>query len=231
MRKKPTAHSRVRKHELSHKMKALAASALAKEIGYLRVEVLPHTHIFDTLPTQSFSANRIVRSNDELFLIEQGLIEIWHTRHDLLIKELTAGVLFGDMPMLGQTMLGTKAITGRAGARVKVMDLYAAKEWIKAAPVTIVENLGHRLAGIENEYYRSRFQLADSRIAAALLELAGDGSHVLGQTHEALGEKIGVYRETVTITLDAMKLEKLIEIGRKRITILDKRALKELSEL
>ena len=73
--------------------------------------------------------------------------------------------------------------------------------------------------------------MTDSRIAAVLLELAGEDSHVLGLTHEELGEKLGVYRETVTLTLDTMKREKLIEIGRKRISLLDKKALRELSEL
>jgi hypothetical protein len=40
-----------------------------------------------------------------------------------------------------------------------------------------------------------------------------------------------VYRETVTNVLDALKSERIIEVGRKRLTILNKRALVELSEL
>jgi CRP-like cAMP-binding protein len=231
MRKKTTAHSRVKKHDLTDKMKSLAASALAREVGYLRFEELPETRFFDTLPTRSLGANRIIRGKDELLLVRRGLVEIWHTRHDLLVKKLTAGALFGDMPLLGQTMLGTKAITGPEGASVAVMDIHKAKEWIKAAPVSILEKIGNRLACINIEYYRSRFQLSDSRIAAVLIEKAGEGSHILGLTHEAIGEQIGVYRETVTITLDAMRLEKLIDVGRKKITILDKSALRELSEL
>ncbi|HVG18957.1 MAG TPA: helix-turn-helix domain-containing protein [Blastocatellia bacterium] len=42
---------------------------------------------------------------------------------------------------------------------------------------------------------------------------------------------IGVYRETVTNVLDEMKSERMIEVGRKRVRILNKRALGELSEL
>lgn len=212
-------------------MKALAASALAKKIGYLRAEDLPDTQIFETLPTQTLSAHRIIRSNDELFLLKEGVVEIWHTQHDFMVKELSPGALFGEIPLLGQSMLGTKAITGTAGATVAVMDLRTAKEWIKAAPISIIESIGYRLADIEAAHYRSRFQLADSRIAALLLELAGEGSTALGVTHEEIGEKIGLYRETVTIILDAMKLDRLVETGRKRITIRDKRALRELSEL
>jgi CRP-like cAMP-binding protein len=222
---------RTRKRELTQKMKTLAASALAQKIGYLRVKDLPDARFFETLPTQSFNAHRIIRGNDELFLLKEGAVEIWHTQHDFLVKEITPGLLFGEMPLLGQAMLGTKAITGAAGATVAVMDLNKAREWIKAASISIVEKIGCRLADVEAEHYRSHFQLVDSRIAALLLELAGEGSTVQGLTHDEIGEKIGVYRETVTIVLDGMKRDRLIEIGRKSITMLNKRALSELSEL
>jgi hypothetical protein len=97
MSKQPKILNRVRRHERSQGMKALAASALAQKIGYLRVEELPHTHIFESLPAQSFSANRIIRGTDKLFLLRHGSVEIWHTAHDTLVKELQPGVLFGDM--------------------------------------------------------------------------------------------------------------------------------------
>jgi CRP-like cAMP-binding protein len=148
-----------------------------------------------------------------------------------MVKRLEAGRLFGEMPFLGQALLGTMAISGTEGATVAVMDVEAAKEWIKSDPVPILGKIGYRLAEVEAEHYRSRFQLADSRIASFLLELAGEGSTVLGLTHDEIGQRIGLYRETVTIVLDAMKMDRLVEIGRKRITILDKRALRELSEL
>jgi CRP-like cAMP-binding protein len=231
MSKRPSVLKAIRKHTLTERTKSLAAFALAQKIGYLRLEDFPDTHIFETLPTQSFNPNRILRFKNELLLVKHGLVEIWHTHHDYMVKKLEAGALFGDMPLLGQAILGTKAISGTVGATVAVMNVEAAMEWIKSDPVSIFERLGYRLAEVETEHYRSRFQLADSRIAALLLGIAGEGSTVLGLTHEEIGERIGLYRETVTITLDAMKMDRLIEIGRKRITILDKRALRELSEL
>jgi CRP/FNR family transcriptional regulator, cyclic AMP receptor protein len=231
MSKRQTALSTVRRHEFTNKMKSLAASALAQNIGYLKIGDLPDSRIFESLPTRSFDAHRIIRSNDELFLIQAGVVEIWHTHHDFMVKELTAGALFGEMPLLGQTMLGAKAITGPTGAKIAMMNLATAKEWIKTAPLSIIEKIGQRLAATETAHYRARFQLADSRVAAALLDLAGEGSTIEGVTHEEIGEKIGLYRETVTIVLDAMKKDRLVAIGRKKIAILDKRALIELSEL
>jgi CRP/FNR family transcriptional regulator, cyclic AMP receptor protein len=87
------------------------------------------------------------------------------------------------------------------------------------------------LRSIQTEHYRVGFQTTDSRLAALLLELTGESSIVAGYGHEELSQRLGVYRETVTMTMREMKESKLIEVGRKRIAILNKKALQELSEL
>jgi len=60
---------------------------------------------------------------------------------------------------------------------------------------------------------------------------AGAASTVKGYTQEDLAEQVAAYRETVTNAIHQMKANGFIEVGRKRITIVDKRALRELSEL
>ncbi len=231
MSRKLTIKHGVRKHARTERMKALAASALAQKVGYLRVEDFPQTDLFDTLPTESFDSRRVIGCEDKLLVIKHGLVEIWHKRDAKLVKTLTPGALFGELSLVGQSMLRTKAIAGTPGATVAVMDEVAALRWGEQDLARMMRVIGSRLARIEDEHYRSRFQLADSRIAALLLELAGKRSMITGVTHEEIGERLGLYRETVTTMLDAMKLDRLIEIGRKRVTILDRRALRELSEL
>ncbi|HEX5735699.1 MAG TPA: Crp/Fnr family transcriptional regulator [Blastocatellia bacterium] len=203
----------------------MAVSVLAQKIGYLRIDNFP-----ESLPTQSYSPHRIIRCKDELFIVKEGVVEIWHTRYDKLVKELKPGVMFGDMPPLGQTLLGTKAIAGKTGATLSVMDIRTAKKWVESNP-SIYSKLGQRLYDIETEHYKSRFQLADSRLATFLLDTAGQGSTINGLTHEKIGERLGLIRETVTVILNAMKSDKLIEVQKKKITILDKRTLREMSEL
>lgn len=146
------------------------------------------------------------------------------------MKKLGVGSLFGEMPLLGQTMVVTRAITGQAGATVAVMDAEQARELIRANPVAVVEQLGPRLAAADVDYYRAQFQPLLSRMAALLLELAGEGSTVEGIRQEAIGEKIGSRREPIANRLLVMKTKKLIEVGRNRITILNREALQELSE-
>jgi CRP-like cAMP-binding protein len=220
-----------RKHLLTGRLRELSASTIARKIGYLRADDFPNPGFFDTLPARSFSPHRIISCKDQVLIVKRGLVEIWHTHHDYLVKKLTTGTLFGEMSLLGQTMLVTKAISGEAGATVAVMDVKAAKRWLESDSIPIVEKLGPRLAQSDEQHYRALFQTADSRIAALLLKLAGEGAIIEGMTQNEIGEKLGIYRETVAHILNAMKMDKLVDVGRMRIRISDKRALNELAEL
>ena len=212
-------------------MKNLAATALAKKIGYLKIEDFPKSNVLAAIPSRDYKPDRVIHCAGLLCLVSGGSVQIRHARHDYPVKELTGGALFGAIPLLGQTMLGTKAVAGARGARVSIISADKAREWIKADPVAIFKKLGARLAFIEDEHYRAGYQLADSRIAALLLELARGRSVIKGWTHEKIGERLGLYRETVTVILDTMKLDNLIAISRMEITILDKKAMRDLSEL
>jgi CRP-like cAMP-binding protein len=128
-------------------------------------------------------------------------------------------------------MYGCQAIASSNGITLGLMNLELITERAKENPIEILEKIGPRLVSIETEHYRVGFQTTDVRLAALLLELTGENSIVGGYGHEELSQRLGVYRETVTMTMREMKESKLIEVGRKRITILNKKALQELSEL
>lgn len=217
-------------HNRTDRMKTLAAMTLGRNIGYLKAESLPGVGIFDDLQTRTYSANRPIRLKDELALIRQGTIEIRHAGYNKLARTLSAGTLFGEMALLGQSLFGTKVVSGPQGVTFTVMNAEQAQEWVEQQKFALLELIGARLIRVEAELYRSRFQFADSRIATLLLELAGTGTTVSGPTQGELGQMIGIYRETVTNTLGAMKADGLIEVGRRTITLLDKKRLRELSE-
>jgi CRP-like cAMP-binding protein len=207
-----------KRHTLSEKKKILAAKSLAQKIGYLKLEI-------PDLPTRTFSAHRIVRPKDEVFVIQQGVIEIWNTHHDILVTELGEKSSFGELPYLGQTMLGTQAIAGAAGVTLGVIDSERARE------LNLLEDIGPRLAQLQVEHYRVQFQTTDARLAALLLDLAGEGELITGLTQEDLAQQLGAYRETVTNVIQVMKKDKLMQMSRMKITILNKKGLKELSQL
>jgi CRP/FNR family cyclic AMP-dependent transcriptional regulator len=209
---------------LTEKRKALASRMLAQKIGYLKIDT-------PELPTESFRAHRIIRPNNQLFVVQEGVVEIWHTAQDMFVTSLEAGRVFGELPLLGQTMLDCRAIAGSGGVIVGVMDTSLVTEWINSNPLPILQEIGPHLAHVESEHYRATFQAIESRLAGLLLNLAGEESSVTGFTQGDLAARLATYRETVTNVMDSLREDRLIEIGRKRITILNKNALKELSEL
>jgi CRP-like cAMP-binding protein len=217
-----------KKKGFSNKTKSLAAATLAQKIGYLKTGNFP-PNFFENLPTQTFNAHKVIRPQDELFVIKEGVVEVWHSHHDILVTKLGVDSVFGDLSLLGQSMFGTQAISG--GTKLGVMNLELLTERIRGNPITVLEEIGPRLIRAETEHYRTAFQTTDARLAAVLLELAGEASEVKGLGHEQLSQCLGVYRETVTTTVRSMKDKKLIRVGRKKIMILNKRALRELSEL
>lgn len=105
---------------------------------------------------------------------------MWHTHHDILVKQLPSGTLFGEMRLLGQTMVTTQAQASDAGAVVAVMSLEQVRELIQANALPLAEKLYPRLASVYIEHYRASFQRVESRLAALLLEMVGDDSIVKG---------------------------------------------------
>ena len=218
-----------RKHLHTERKTALIVKALAQKIGYLQEEDFPDSTGLAALPGHRYHPDQIIKCKDALCFVIGGSVQIRH--HDHFVKSLRAGALFGDMALLGQTMLGCEATAGVEGALIGVMDVDAAREWLISNSLAVVNNIGPRLASLETEHYRANFQLADHRIAALLLQLAGKNSVVNGWSHENIGESLGLYRETVTVILDTMKADKLIAVDRLKLILLNKRALREMAEL
>ena len=94
--------------------------------------------------------------------------------------------------------------------------------------VRLIQVLNERLQEAEERLHESAFMTMPARTAALLLRLAEDSNEVRGLTHQDLADMLGVYRETVTATLDKLKQDHLLEIGRKRITLTNRTALEDL---
>jgi len=230
--KNKTGKRRRKRHGLTNQTKELAASALTDKVGYLQVKDFPNTKLFDNLLTRSYGPHKVIRCKDnELLLVTRGMVEVWHKQHDMLVKKLVIGALFGEMPLLGQTMVVTQAISGEAGAMIAVMNEEQVSQLIEAAPIAIAKQLYPRLAAAEADHYRARFQQVGPRLAALILNLAGKGTSIEGLTQRELGQRIGVLRETASVALADMKAGKLIAIKRKETIILDRKALEELSQM
>jgi CRP/FNR family cyclic AMP-dependent transcriptional regulator len=176
-------------------------------------------------------------TSEVLFLLKQGRVQLYRISPDgkkLMIATAGPGTVFGEMTLIGQGMHNTFA-EAIEDCVLCVMSRDDVERLLVTKPkvaLRIFEALGNRLREAEARLQEIAFKGIPARLASLLLQLAEEqGSDtVTGLTHQDLGEQIGTYRETTTQTLNTFKAEQLIDIGRKRITILDQEGLRHVAE-
>jgi len=176
-------------------------------------------------------------TSEVLFLLKQGRVQLYRISPDgkkLVIATIGPGAVFGEMALIGQGMHNTFA-EAVEDCVMCVMSRGDVERLLITKPkvaLRIFEVLGKRLKDAEIRLEEIAFKGIPARLASLLLSLSAErGSDTIsGLTHQDLGEQIGTYRETTTQTLNAFKAEGLIDISRKRITILDREGLRRVAE-
>jgi CRP/FNR family cyclic AMP-dependent transcriptional regulator len=176
-------------------------------------------------------------TSEVLFMLKKGQIQLYRISPDgkkLVIATLGPGAIFGEMALIGQGMHNSFAEATEDSA-ILVMNRDDVERLLMTKPnvaLRIVEVLGKRLKEAEVRFEEIAFKGIPARLASLLLQLADreESDTITGLTHQDLGEQIGTYRETTTQTLNTFKAEGLIDIGRKRIRILDRRGLERIAE-
>ncbi|PYP85870.1 MAG: hypothetical protein DMF61_15020 [Blastocatellia bacterium AA13] len=209
----------------------LRAARLAQTVGSIQIEPFSHRPTFDRFPKQDFAPNHVIPCDGILCAIERGRVQIRHARDKYMVKTLTIGAVFGEMPEMGQTMLLTEAVAGSSGVTVTTMNPIQAWQWITRNPHWLIKTIGVRLYELEADLYRVEWQRTESRVAALLLKLAGDGGVIEGLSQDKLGEMLGVQREIVASIVTKLRNCGAVSTGLRKITILDKAALNAMSDL
>jgi len=221
---------------MEDKLNYLADVDLFRDLTERDVADLDHVTTITSMPR-----GRVFYQPDDisevLFLIRQGRVQLYRISPEgkkLVIATLGSGAVFGEMALLGQQMHNTFA-EALEDCQIVVMSRTDLERLILAKPIVglrMLEITGRRLSEAEERLDDMAFKGIPARLASLLLRLAADrGADVItGLTHQDLAETIGTYRETATQVLNDMKAEGLIQIGRKRIDILDPARLQALAE-
>jgi CRP-like cAMP-binding protein len=186
-------------------------------------------------------AGRIFYMPDEtgevLFLLKKGRVQLYRISLDgkkLVVATLGPGAVFGELSLIGQGMHNTFAeaiddcllcVMGRADVERLILSK-------PRVALRFLEFTGRRLQEAERRLEETAFKSIPARLASLLLRLTEEqsGDTITGYTHQLLGEMLGTYRETTTQTLNEFKGRGLLEIGRKRIEILDRDGLANIAE-
>ena len=166
-----------------------------------------------------------------LFILKRGEVAISRVSPEgkkLIVETLGPGTIFGEMAIIGQRMHQTFA-EALTECLICVMSRTDVEKLMLADPrvaMRLVRTLSERLAQAEARIEEIAFKSAPARLASLLLRIATEtdwhGRRMLdGLTHQQLAELTGTHRETVTLTLNQFKKAGLVEISRRRITLLD----------
>lgn len=173
-------------------------------------------------------------SSEVLFILKKGRVQISRMAEDgrkLTIAILEPGAIFGEMPMLSQSMQDSTA-EALDDCTICIMSRHDLESMVTTNPhvaLNIIHNLAARVHDLESRLEMQAFQSVAERLAATLLRLAGDGNEIVGASHQQIGETIGASRETVTRTLGDFRAQGLIELARAHIVIRDRPGLEALS--
>ena len=92
----------------------------------------------------------------------------------------------------------------------------------------LMQAIGRRVVEAEDRLERMAFSTISSRLAALLLELAGESAAApMKATHQELADMLGTWRETVSKTLQELRRRGIVSSGRRTVTILDEGRLRQ----
>ncbi len=172
----------------------------------------------------------------EMFLLRQGRVELYHvTRHGkrFQLAVMLPGTFFGEMSMLQQAPRFATAEVIRE-AQVAAIDRGDAEQIIREQPdfaLYVIKELSRRLQVTDLRLVSLAYHDVTTRLATELLHLSRqEHAMLLPITHQELGERSGLLRETVTKTLDTFQEEGLVELHRGKISLRNVAGLEALLE-
>ena len=178
-------------------------------------------------------------SGEVLFLLKKGRVQLYRIAPNgkkLVVATLGPGAIFGEMSLVGQGMHNSFAESVDE-CLLCVMSRSDVERLVREKPEVafrFVEAMGNRLTQLESQLEDIAFKSIPARLAMLLLSLdeeQGGTGVVNGFTHQDFSEMLGTYRETITQTLNDLKADGVVEIGRKKVILLDKAALQAIAEL
>ncbi|GIV74944.1 MULTISPECIES: Crp/Fnr family transcriptional regulator [Caldilinea] len=194
---------------------------------------------FDKVITvQRVERGQVVASPEELashmYVLMSGKVNLLCTNNEgrrLVIATLEPGAIFGEGALNGVVDPNVFAEAAE-DCQVWVIPRSEARNMTMQYPILgwgMLQTYGMRLMQVENSLEDVAYKKLPERLAALLIELDQDGSGVIkGVSHQALADRLGTYRETVSAILRDFKRQGLVELGYRRIKLLDVETLRDI---
>jgi len=175
---------------------------------------------------------------DSVYWIERGRVKLSRVSPDgrvLSLRHHCSGDMFGEDCMSGWEQRCDHAESMEA-TRLRFMPAEAFRllldselEFARA----VLERISRRAREMDQLYAEAVFRPVRGRIAAGLLRLyhlERPGGRTIRVTHQEVANLAGSTRETTTSVLHSLREAGLVEIGNRRVTLLDLEALRRAAQ-
>ena len=171
----------------------------------------------------------------QMFVLMKGRAYMVCTNNEgrrLVIATLESGAVFGEGALINP---GEANAFAEAAEDVTVWTIPAAeaRDMTIQYPILgwgMLQTYGRRLLQVENSLEDVAYKKLPERLAALLITLGEqfDGM-IQGISHQALADRLGTYRETVSAILRDFKRQDLVTLGYRRIELIDIETLKDIA--
>ena len=175
--------------------------------------------------------------SDSLHLVSAGRLAVRVTtpRGDTAtLKVLSRGDYFGEVSLLdGREARRTASVVALEPAETHSLSAKAFRDLREHHPqvqTLVLSLMARRIEELSDRLVEAMYSSLDERVVRRLLELAtvyaeGPGPVVIPLTQDHLAELVGAARPSVNVVLQRLVAQRVIELGRGRITLLDRAAL------
>lgn len=183
------------------------------------------------LEMHSFRAGQVIARPEDLgrslYILMNGRARLLRRNAEgrrLVLATLEPGAIFGEGALLGGADPDTFA-EAIQNCTLWALPALSARELTQRHPILgwgLLQTFGKRLAQVEDHLEDVAYKHLPERLAALLLDLAGRKKVTIsGTSHQSLADTLGTYRETVSAILRGFKKEGWVDLGYRRIHILD----------
>ncbi len=188
------------------------------------------------LSTRKFDRGDLIATPDDLsskmYLLMSGHVHLVVTNNEgrrLVIATLEPGAIFGEGALANAADPNVVAEAADTST-LWIIPAGEARNLTMQYPILgwgMLQTYGQRLVQVENSLEDVAYKKLPERLASLLIDLAEDVTNVIkGISHQALADYLGTYRETVSAILRDFKRQGLVELGYRRIHLLDMEELK-----
>jgi CRP-like cAMP-binding protein len=176
---------------------------------------------------------------DSLFFVNSGTVKIGVSSADgrgAVFNFIDPGEIFGEIALLDGLARTADAISN-TNCELLVINRRDFLPFLRSQPLLaakLIELLCARLRWISDHVEQVIFPDLSGRLAKALIRLtdkhSGTSDPKITITQQEIGEMVGMSRESVNKQLHAWADQKLVQLQRGAITVLDAESLKAMAE-